>query len=119
MKVFFTSTNGGQSSNVFADCALFTAGFTDVVIPVPAAAGTFDPTIVGLIRTEFETPPGSPGPWRTPSSLFYIDSITSQNGNLNDTFNTNPVAALFGHSGARNPMGIQSPQVVWFNLFPP
>jgi hypothetical protein len=118
MRVFFWSNGTESTVTTPAFLAPFTdfdQGFFDMTVPVPPAGGGFDPAQVGLIRVEIES--GPMGPWQMPSTIVYIDSITSLNGILNDTFDTNPVAGLFSHSGAR-PTTVISPQAGWLQTLP-
>jgi hypothetical protein len=99
LSVFFLG--GADSSKTLIPFSALSAGFTDVVVPVPAAAGAYDPTSVTVIRVEVETAADSVGPWEQPATTVYFDSFISANGNLNDTFDTNPLPALFNNSGVR------------------
>ena len=99
LSVFFLG--GSDSAKTSVPFTTLNAGFTNVDIPVPAAGGGFDPAAVTVVRVEVETPADSVGPWEQPATTVYFDSFTSANGNLNDTFDTNPIPALFGNSGAR------------------
>jgi hypothetical protein len=118
LRVTFWS-NGTESFSVAAPfTAPFTAfddAFTDITVPVPAAAGSWNPSQVGIIRIEIEA--AGTGPWLNPT-IVYIDSITSLNGNLNDTFNTTPIAGLFSRTGTRDTTP-PAPQATWLNLLPP
>jgi hypothetical protein len=91
------------------------AGFVDISYPVPAAGGGFDPTTVSLIVVEVEAPMGSTGPWQTPATLVYFDSVTSSNGVVNHQFATNPIPDPFQQSGARPLTGSAAS---WLATFP-
>jgi hypothetical protein len=99
LSVFFLG--GADSPKTLVPFNTLNSGFTDVVVPVPAASGSYSPVSITVIRVEVETPAGNLGPWEQPATVVYFDSFTSLNNNLNDTFDTNPIAALFGNSGAR------------------
>jgi hypothetical protein len=103
LSVFFLG--GADSATTLVPFSTLNTGFTDVVVPVPPASGTYDPTAITVIRVEVETPAGNIGPWEQPATVVYFDSFTSLNNALTDTFNTNPIAALFGNSGARSVPG--------------
>jgi hypothetical protein len=85
INLFFTSP-GGTGNGVITNFTAIDQGFFDITVPVPPAGGGFDPTQVTVIRFAVQTG-GSPGPWQTPATIVYVDSIISANGVLNDTFN--------------------------------
>ena len=99
LSVFFLG--GSDSQRTLVPFSTINAGFTDVVVPVPAAEGGFNPAAISVIRVEIEAPAESTGPWEQPATTVYFDSFTSLNGNLNDTFDTNPLPQLFNNSGVR------------------
>jgi hypothetical protein len=63
--------------------AALSQGWTDVVIPVGAASGSYDPTAISQLNIEILA--NGSGPWRDPT-LIYIDRIWSTNGVIDDTF---------------------------------
>jgi hypothetical protein len=105
LSVFFLG--GTDSPKTTIPFTTINAGFTDVAVVVPPADGSYDPAAVSVIRVEVEAPAGNAGPWEQPATVVYIDSVTSLNGNLNDTFDTNPIPQLFSNSGARPLAGSQ------------
>jgi hypothetical protein len=105
LSIFFLG--GADSPKTAVPFTTINAGFTDVVVAVPPAAGSFNPSAVSVIRIEVEVPSGQAGPWEQPATAVYIDSVTSDNLALNDTFNTNPIPSLFSNSGARPLAGSQ------------
>jgi hypothetical protein len=101
MSVFFRSPNVVDSERTRVALSTITSGFIDVQIPVPAAAGDFDPAMVDVIRLEIEADATFGSAFQTPATVVYIDSITSSNGAVSLLFNSAPAVTDFGSSGAR------------------
>lgn len=107
LRVFFRSTNAIESRAFLIPLEDISEGFVDVTVPVPAAAGGFDPTDIDVIRFEVEAVPGSAGPWRSPATIVYLDSLMSDGGEVNHPFHTNPFCQVFCDSGSRPVSGSQ------------
>jgi len=80
------SSNSVFSPAVTTDFSILSAGWTDIVVPVPAAGGGFETTAVHQVTFDF-TATSAAGPWENPT-LVYIDRVWSSNGAVNDTFDT-------------------------------
>ena len=90
------SSGGGASAGVITAFTELNAGYFEVTATVPAADGTFDPSQIDGVHLEVQLT--SSGPWQSPTTIVYLDSVVSSNGILNDTFDTSPDASLFVQS---------------------
>jgi hypothetical protein len=105
LSIFFRSTSVADSPATLVALSAVTAGFSDLVIPVPAATGGFDPTLVDDIRIEVEAGGQFGSTFQSPATIVYIDSITSSNGAVALTFDTTPAQLDFATSGVRQVTG--------------
>src|SRR5262249_10140924 len=106
MSVFFRSPTGAtDSSPTKVALATLTSGFVDVQIPVPAASGNYDPSMVDVVRIEIESDPNFGSTFQTPATVVLIDSVISSNAAVSMTFDSMPANADFGSSGARQITG--------------
>jgi len=96
INVWFTSGDNATGDGLVQQFSEFNAGFTDITIPVPAADGSFDPSVVNVVHIDVMAT--SSGPWQDPTTIVYLDGVVSSNGNLVDTFDTNPDADRFVQS---------------------
>jgi len=123
LHVFFASgTSTTNYSSTATDVALSTlaTGFRTVKIPVPSAvSGAFDPTLILVTRIEVEAGSGFGTSWKTPATVVYIDSISSSNGVLRDTFDTTIMpdgsTNILANSGARTVTGFS---LGWLATYP-
>lgn len=76
--------------------ATLVAGFVDIEVLVPEATGTFDPTLVDVIRIEVEADPAYGYDFQSPATVIYIDSVVSSNGAVTHPFDTLPANLDFG-----------------------
>jgi hypothetical protein len=101
MSVFFRSLGAFDSPPTRTALSSITAGFIDVQIAVPAATGSFDPTMVDVIRIEIEADGNFGSTFQTPATIVYIDSVTSSGGTVSQLLGSAPGATQFASSGAR------------------
>lgn len=117
MSVFFrtpllvdgAATGSVDSVPVKVALSTITGGFTNVQFTVPAAAGSFDPSVVDVIRIEIEADATFGATFQNPATIVYFDSITSGNGAVNLPFDVAAVGNDFASSGARPLAGSTGP----------
>jgi hypothetical protein len=105
LSVFFRSTSTTDSPAMKIALSTLTSGFVDVSVPVPAATGNFDPTMVDVVRIEVEADANYGTTFQTPATLVYLDSVTSSNSADSQLFTTTPSGTDFATSGARQVAG--------------
>jgi hypothetical protein len=103
LHVFFTSFGRADSRAFDIPLSSIRNGFTTMSIPVPAASGSYDPTVMMLVRIEVEAGADFGSAWQTPATLVYIDRIWTSNGVFNDNFVA--AADVIQTSGVRNLTG--------------
>jgi hypothetical protein len=91
-----------------------TAGFTDVVVTVPAAMGNFNPAQCDVIRFEVEADPAYGSSWLNPT-IVVLDSVMSSNGVVNIPFDAEPPQNVFMSSGGRP---LSGSSYVWAATYP-
>ena len=103
----------GSSNGTQVQLSTLSSGWSDVVVSVGIAAGTYDPVNISQLNIEITT--GGTGPWTNPT-LIYIDRIWSSNGLVNDTFDTE--ADFVSKIVSSSNMKIDGSDKKWFTAVP-
>jgi hypothetical protein len=115
LSIFFRSVGGMDTTPTKYGLSTLTAGFTDIVITVPAMTATYNPAMTEIIRIEAESDPAFGSSWASPT-IVIIDSIVSSNGVVNAPFDTDPPAGVFMSSGFRQT--VPNAMNVWAATYP-
>ena len=113
LHVFFTTPNLVDSTAFDVELSTLTTGFQTISIPVPAASGGFNPAMIMVTRIEVEAGSVFGTTWQTPATIVLIDSISTSDGRLNDTFNAE--ALPLEHSGA---LSVPGATITWLSDYP-
>ena len=101
LHVFFTSFGRNDSSAFDIPLSSITNGFTTISIPVPPASGSYDPSLLIVVRIDVEAGSAIVTGWQTPATVVYIDRIWTSNGLYDDNFVASIDPVVLAPSGAR------------------
>ncbi len=111
--LWFSCPGGGASAGLTTAFTDLNAGYFDMQATVPAANGAFDPSQIDAVHIEVQAT--SSGPWQSPATVVYLDTLVSSNGDLNDSFDTSPDASLFIQSTGQS---VSGSSFTWLGNYP-
>jgi hypothetical protein len=111
--LWLSSRDGGATEAVITALTELNTGYVTIEATVPAADGLFDSRHVDLVHLEIRS--NSSGPWQTPATIVYLDSFTSSNGELFDTFDVSPDPSLFVPSEWQT---VENASFEWLSRYP-
>ena len=115
LSLFFRSNSAADSPPTRVALSTLTNGFVDIVVTVPPATGSFDPTLVDVIRIEVEADGAFGSTFRSPATVVYIDSVVSSNSAVTQLLDVQPTTSDFLNSGARP---LDGSTFLWISMYP-
>jgi len=84
--LYMSDNSSGLGPEVSFDLTTLSQKWVDVSIPI-VMGGAFNPKITKQLNLDVRS--GSTnGPWQSPTTLVYVDSVRISNGSINDTFDS-------------------------------
>jgi len=85
--MYMSDVPSGLGPETAVDLTTFSQKWVDLSIPI-VAGGAFNPKVTKQINMDIRSG-NTNGPWQSPATLVYVDSVRVSNGSFNDTFDLN------------------------------